>query len=124
MNNVSKTTLTLTLLLAIAQGCATTQVAHLGEKTYPSKSENCKMPILTEAPKDRKYEEVCLINGRGGQSVFESKDVEDLLPELKSEACKCGADAVILKNSKAGGYNFVGTADRAEASGVAIHYSM
>ena len=59
----------------------------------------------------------------GGQSIFESKDVDAIIPEMKKEACKCGADAIILKNSKAGGYNFVGPADRAEASAVAIHYA-
>ena len=95
----------------IVSGCASTDVTRLGERSMPSR--NCSIKVLAENPRDQKYEEVCLLtSARGGQSVFEEKTVEALLPDMKKEACVCGADAIVLKNSKAGGYNFAGPADR------------
>jgi hypothetical protein len=101
-------------------GCASTKVVQLGA-AQPAKPENCEIQILTQPPK-KDFEEVCLLTARGGQSIFESKSVEGLLPDLKKKACACGADAIIMKNAKEGGYNFAGPADRAEASVTAIKF--
>ena len=109
------------LIASIVSGCASTQMTRLGSQTYPAKAENCTIEVLSQTP-TRAHEEVCLLNARGGQSVFESKSVEGLLPDLKAKACACGADAIVIKNSKEGGYNFGDSADRAEASATAIRY--
>ena len=111
----------LSIAMLAAIGCATTNSIPLGEHTYPSKISDCPIQVFTQAPQ-RKFEEVCLLNARGGQSIFEGKSVEELLPDLKEKACECGADAIIVKNSKEGGYNFAGPADRAEASATAIKF--
>ena len=92
-------------------GCASTGVTNL--KSYPAKSENCNIKVLTQKPYE-KFEEIALLNARGGQSVFEGKSVQSLLPGLKKKACLAGGDAIIITNSKEGGYNFAGPADRAK----------
>ena len=100
-------------------GCVSTNVTNL--KSYPSKVENCKIEVLTQKP-DKKFEEIALLNSRGGQSVFEGKSVNSLLPNLKKKACLAGGDAIIITSSKEGGYNFVGPADRASVSATVIKY--
>jgi hypothetical protein len=84
----------------------------LGNKTYPSKGQNCDIQILTEAPTNRKFEEIAILNTIAtGQSyaplvsIFtqgKGKDLNAMLPEIKSTACKLGADAVLIKNVEPG----------------------
>ena len=105
----------------ITSACASTNVNRLGSTQYPPKPVPCNIDVLTTTPKQA-YEEVCMLNARGGQSMLESKTVEGLLPDLKKSACACGADAIILKDSKEGGYNFGQAADRASASATAIKF--
>ena len=105
-----------TLFLA---GCASTNVTRL--KSYPAKSENCKIKILTQKP-EKTFKEIALLNARGGQSIFEGKSVQSLLPDLKKNACLAGGDAIIITSSKEGGYNFSGPADRAGVSATVIKY--
>lgn len=111
----------LVLSLLAFSSCASTEVMRLGAE-QPAKPKDCPIQVLTQAPK-KKFQEVCMLNARGGQSIFESKSVEGLIPDLKEKACECGADAIIIKNAKEGGYNFAGPADRAEASVTAIRFN-
>jgi creatinine amidohydrolase/Fe(II)-dependent formamide hydrolase-like protein len=74
-----------------------------------AKAETCEVQVLSESSKDQKFEELCLLNAHGGQSVFESRSVERTLPDLMKKAWACGVDAIGLKTSKEGGCNFAGT---------------
>ena len=107
------------ILVLFLTGCASTSMSKL--KHYPSKASNCQIEVLTQKP-DKKFEEIALLNARSGQSIFESKTVHSLLPKLKKSACQAGGDAIIITNSKEGGYNFGGPADRANASATVIKY--
>jgi hypothetical protein len=78
--------------------------------------------VFSNAPTDKKFEEIAVLNARSGQSIFEGKDLNAMLPGMKKEACKLGADAIILKNVENGGVNFAGPADRGHASAVAIKF--
>ena len=51
-------------------GCASTSTINL--KSYPAKSENCRIKILTQKP-DRNFEEIAILNTRGGQSILKEK---------------------------------------------------
>jgi len=110
------------LVLAVASGCASISMSQLSAKKYQAREKDCHIEVFANPPADKKFEELCLISARGGQSIFEGKDVDSLLPGMKEKACQAGADAIILKNSKAGGYNFNAPADRAEATAVAIKF--
>jgi hypothetical protein len=109
-------------VVIICQGCAATNVTRLGSTAYDPKPLGCNIEVLTVVPTGKKFEELCLLSARGGQSIFESKSVHGLIPDMKDKACQCGADAIILKDSKEGGYNFAGSADRAQASATAVRY--
>ncbi len=111
-----------TFIIIIFGGCATTSTTQLGGDSSVSKPEDCEIQVFTVEPKDRQFEELCLVSARGGQSIFEGKSVADLIPQMKKKACACGADAIIIRTSKEGGYNFGGAADRAEASATAIRF--
>ena len=63
-----------------------------------------------------------MLNSRGGRSLFEGKSVQDLIPDMKKQACMAGGDAIIIKASNEGGYNFAGPADRAQANTTVIKY--
>ena len=109
----------LTTAFLFLTGCATTNVTKL--KTYKPKPENCKIRIFSQKP-ERKFEEIALLNARGGQSIFEGKTVNSLLPDLKKKACLAGGDAIIIKSSKDGGYNSAGPADRASVNASVIKF--
>ena len=95
-------------------GCASTspiptQVVKINSKSYPPKSKNCKIDVLTQKP-DKAFEKITLLNARGGQSIFEGKSAGSLLPDIKKTACLAGGDAIIIISSKDGefidaGYN-------------------
>ena len=120
-NNFIKAGSVFVLMTAVISGCASTSVTRLG-RHFAAKPKGCNIEIFAEAPTDRKYTEVCLLNARGSQALFQSKDVEALFPDMQEKACECGADAIVLKNSRAGGYNAWGPADRAEATASAIKF--
>lgn len=110
------------VMMALSLGaCATTSVTSLGTAA-PAKPENCEIEVLSTPP-TKAFKDVCILNARGGQSVFESKSAADLIPDLKAKACGCGADAIIIKTSREGGVNVIGPADRAETSATAIIYT-
>lgn len=111
--------LSASLLLAVS--CASTNVVKLNGKSYPAKPENCEIEILSQTP-SKKFEEIAMLNARGGQSMMEGKSVQDLIPDMKKKACLQGGDAIVIKDSKEGGYNFGGPADRAQANATVIKY--
>ena len=109
----------LLILILILTGCATTSVTKL--KSYKPKSENCKIEFFSQKP-NRDFEEIALLHARGGQSIFEGKSVNSLLPDLKKKACTAGGDAIIITNSKEGGFNIKGPSDRAIVSATVIKF--
>jgi hypothetical protein len=69
-------------------------------KEAPPKSKDAPIEILGSKPTDRKHEDVCIINAKGGQTIFNAKDSSDLLEKIKQDARKCGADAIIIRSSE------------------------
>ena len=108
------TRLLVCLLLLLVTACVPpeTTVTLLGKTTYPSKDQNCEIQILTELPKNRKFEEIAILNtiatGQANAplvSIFtqrKGKDLNAMLPGIKAAACKLGADAVLIKNVEPG----------------------
>jgi len=44
-----------------------------------------------------------IVSGVSGQAWWQGKDLGSMFPDMKSEVCKLGADALIIKNVEAGG---------------------
>jgi hypothetical protein len=78
--------------------------------------------VLSSAPAAGTFEELALINARSGQSIFDGKDLDAMLPDMKAEACRLGADALIIRSVEEGGVNWAGPADRGHASATAIRF--
>ena len=108
-------------MMAMTQGCASTAVTRLGTHEYPSKPGDCEIAVMADTPKER-FEEVCLLEATGNASVRDSSEVDSLIPQMKVKGCKCGADAIILRNSNNGNGGLGGPKERTEASAVAIRY--
>ena len=92
----------LPLGVLVAIGCApVTTVTPVGTHSYPATPETCDIAILTQAPTDRKYEELGILNTIADQST-NGRDLNAMLPSMKAKACALGADAIILKGVDAG----------------------
>ncbi len=102
-------------------GCAKTSSAVL--KTYPAQAADHPIDVLSEFPSDRQYEQIALLDARGGQHTFADRSTAGVIEQLKEEARKVGADAVVIRSTGGGNYNWgQGGWDRAKADAVAIKY--
>ena len=77
-------------------GCVqvVTKVTPLSANHYPEKPSDSALPVLSQFPTDRKYEEICII-----ESKKYIGSLNDMLPTIRAEACKVGADAIVVKSS-------------------------
>lgn len=97
---------TLLLFLAVA-ACASVDVARM--KTVPSKAPNCAVDVYSEiAAIKRKYEVVCVLGSSTGTSLFADKSIQHAIDIAKPEACKCGADAILVENVSKTGMSLTG----------------
>ena len=112
----------LSLILAFAvAGCAKSSATVLN--AYPARPDDHQIDVLSEFPTDRQYEEVALIDAKGGQHTFADRSGAGVLEQLKKEARKVGADAIVIRSTERGNYNWgQGGWDRAKADAVAIRY--
>ncbi len=105
----------------IFSGCAKQSITIL--KEYDAKPEDCEIEVITIPPVDKKFEEVAILNAKGGQTIFHSKKSEGLIEQLKKDACSVGADAIIIRSTEDGSYNWgQGGFDRSKAAAIAIRW--
>lgn len=78
-------------------------VTRLSSASYPARARYCELQVFTSPPADKKYEELAIIDIATGQTVFDGKDLQAMMPDIKAAACKVGADGVIVRNVEAGG---------------------
>jgi hypothetical protein len=67
-------------------------------KHAPPLAADAAVTILASEPKDRAFEELCLLSATGGQTIKNAKTGAELLEKMKVEARKCGADAMIVRS--------------------------
>ncbi len=79
--------------LCMLLGCVQMEVTPLSDLHVASKASGCDIQVMTEMPRDRKYQELALINAKS------SSDFQTTLPKLKEKACALGADALVIKRS-------------------------
>ena len=115
----------LPLALLSTLGCApVTTSTSVSSHTYPAKGENCDIAILTQAPTDRKFEELAILHTLADDST-NGRDLNAMLPSMKAKACALGADAIIIKGVDPGpAAEIIGPANRktGTAWGVAIKF--
>lgn len=77
--------------------CSTTDTIRLSSDSYPAKSENCDIAVITQKP-DKQFKELVLleINGSG----WGRNELQDFMPDIKEKSCLAGGDAVIIKSSR------------------------
>ena len=95
-------------LLALLAGCTvaphiTTDVTRIAPVAAPARPSGCDIQVFTQAPTDRKFEELAILNAATDTGSFTKKDLASVLPTLKEKACAVGADAIILRNVEQGG---------------------
>jgi hypothetical protein len=112
------------LILSLLIAChpvVTIEVTFLNKSSNPPKAESCPIEVLTSPPTERKYQEIAILNSASSGSsstnpagyvplvgfLFRSSDqsasaLNNMLPKMKAEACKLGADAIIIKNVESG----------------------
>lgn len=124
--------------LVLFIGCqpVSTSVTPLNQTSTSAKAENCLIEVLTSPPKERKYQEIAILNtvATGVPSSnplafvpligFFFRPSEQLplnlnvmLPSMKAEACRLGAEAIIIKSVEPGDSNSPG-----KSFAVAIKY--
>ena len=67
-------------------------------KQVPARSAGTPVEVLASQPRDRPYEELCILTGTGGQTIKNAKTGAELLEKMKPEALACGADALIVRS--------------------------
>ena len=86
----------LALLLVFLPACTTVGVTTVG-KPELDHGEYCHLDVFTsEAEVGRPFRVVCLIDSRTGTTAFHDRTAAAAIRHAKPEACKCGANAIII----------------------------
>jgi hypothetical protein len=73
-------------------------------KSAPPKSENCDLEIFSgESDVKRPYEVLCLLDSKTGGNAFADKTMAGAIKLAKPDACKCGADGILVAGGRAEG---------------------
>ncbi|HEY3399222.1 MAG TPA: hypothetical protein VGK03_01200 [Geothrix sp.] len=87
----------LPLVLLFGMACEpVTTFTRLNQTDYPSKPKDCDIKIFTQAPVDKKFEEIAILNTVTAEGN-PAKGLNAMLPSIKATACGLGADAVLIK---------------------------
>jgi hypothetical protein len=83
------------LSMVLLPSCANIGVTTI--KASSPKPENCILDIYTDEREiKRPFEVLCLIDSTTARSVLATKTGAAALEKAKPEACKCGADAILI----------------------------
>lgn len=102
---MSRSLIQLSVLLVLS-GCASADFMRTG-KEYPSRGKGCALEVLMTDPREE-FEEVCVIQAKTSNSWFSSRDLKAMLPDIKEQACECGADAVVIKHAQSAQSSWAG----------------
>jgi hypothetical protein len=77
-------------------GCATSGSMRLGASA-PPKPPGCPLDIYSsEAEVRRPFEMLCLLDAKTGTHLLADRSIEAAVVQVRAEACKCGADAIVV----------------------------
>jgi len=82
-------------------------VTPIGRALPPKPSTPCMLDIYTNTAEiTRPYEELCLIDSRTGITAFHYRTAAEAIRQARPEACRCGADAMIVASARTEGAAF------------------
>ena len=102
----TKSTLYVLLALVVLQSSLIAQVGWRDKVSVTvfvkagAAAPDANIDVLPSDPRERKFEELCLLTATGGQTIFNSKKGSDFIEKLKVEARKCGGEALVLRSSE------------------------
>ncbi|PMR72079.1 hypothetical protein [Billgrantia endophytica] len=80
----------------LVTGCTSVGVTPVN--SFSAKPANCQLDIYaSEAEIQRPFQTACLINSRTGTTAFHRKNAAAAIDHARSEACGCGADAMLIQ---------------------------
>ena len=83
-------------LLLVA--CASAGVTRL--RAAPPKPEGCNLDIYSSQDEvKREHEVLCVIDATSGRTLGDDRTVRGAIKQAGPEACRCGADAMVIMNS-------------------------
>ena len=78
--------------------CAGSNVMVL--KPAVARPADCELPVFaSESEVGRKFETVCIVEGRTGTAIFGDTSAAGALNQAKPSLCACGADAGLVVSS-------------------------
>jgi hypothetical protein len=97
-------------VLFCSLACTKVGVTHLGNAgSYAPKPENCALDVFSSSDEiKQKYVEVCLIDSRTGSTLFHDKSAAAAVDHARADACKCGADALLIQSTDTKGVSMSG----------------
>jgi hypothetical protein len=110
----------LLLALLISACGASSSITQL--KEYPARPDDCEVEVLTSEPKDRPYEDLCILNAETGRDPLSDNRASALIETLKRSACRCGADTIIIRLTQDGSVSPL-VYESGRAMAVAIRYT-
>lgn len=97
----------LTACLIALSSCASVGVTKI--KPAEPKDKKCSIAVFTsESEVKRPFEVVCLLDSGTATNLFADKTVSGAINLAKPEACRCGADAILLVNGDTEGVSMTG----------------
>lgn len=114
-----KNIFTITVGYLVMTGCASSSTQLLSSQKLPPKGENCTLEIFADASKiEQEFTEIALVNHITGADAFSDKGASEITKALKEEACKAGADGLIIKTITQGSWN-----NQGRGEGIAIKFT-
>jgi len=73
----------------------------------PAKPKNCKLDMYaSESEVKHPFETVCMLDSKTGTALFDDRTIAGATAQARPQACKCGADAIVITGGRAEGTNF------------------
>jgi len=108
-----------TLLVSVS--CATVNVDHV--KSAPPRPDDCKLDLWRDVDAiPVKFVTVCRIQSASGTTLFADRSKKAVIDEIRPEACRCGADALLLVSTDVEGVGMSAGWGKTSAEIKAIRY--
>lgn len=96
-------------LIFIAAGCASSGSVPTGSEANKPKPDNCTIELYAaEGDVKRPFTRVCIVSASTGSTLLSKKSPEAAVARAKKEACRCGADALVLSDMQREGISWKG----------------
>lgn len=87
------------LATALLAGCAASSTLPLMQARLKPKPSTCQIAVFAESSQvERPYVAVALLTHRTKPDAFSDKDAVAITKALRVEACRAGADAIIVRH--------------------------